>query len=169
MALLIIIGILGVLLTGLLFSPLVLQVDTCKNQYVLRWGLGGLQFIPAPDDLLLRLNIGFWNHSFSLLKLLSRPAKKKNDSTFIPAKQKAKAKRKAWPFQRFMRLIRTFRVLYFRLDLDSDDFAMNAYLYPVFRALSNPTRRLTINFQGHNQCAFMVKNRAINVLVALIF
>ncbi|AEE49842.1 hypothetical protein Halhy_1957 [Haliscomenobacter hydrossis DSM 1100] len=167
MGLYFIIGILVILLTGFLFSPLVLQVDTSKNHYAVRWGIGSLQFIPTPDDLLLSIGIGFWRHHFSLLNLLAKPSKKEQNS--ISKTKKKGQPRKPWPFQRLLRVIRTFHIRQFRLDMDTDDFVTNAYLYPVFRALSAPTRVLTINFQGRNQCAFEVKNRVINVLVALIF
>lgn len=164
-----IIGILVVLLAGLMFSPLILQVDTYKNQYLLRWGLGRVQFIPTGDDLMLRIGLGFWSHRFSLLRLLAKPPKKEQDPAAKPEKRKAGQNRKTWSLQRLMRLIRTFRVRYFRLDLDCDDFVTNAYLYPMFKALSTPTRLLTINFQGRNQCAFEVKNRIASVLIALFF
>ncbi|HOY17150.1 MAG TPA: hypothetical protein PLC89_07655 [Haliscomenobacter sp.] len=167
MGLYIIIGILVVLLAGFLFSPLVLQVDTSKSHYVLRWGMGRLQFIPTPDDWLLSIGFSFWRKKVSLLKLLAKPAKKEQDSTSKPKKKRQD--RKPWSFQRLLHIIQTFQVRQFRLDLDTDDFVTNAYLYPVFRALSTPTRALTINFQGRSQCAFEVKNRMINVLIALIF
>lgn len=168
MVLLTCIGILGFLLIWLLFSPIILQVDTHRNKYVLCWvGLVKAALIPMSDDLLLRLQLPFWQRDFSLIKLLSQPSNTKKATTpKVPPKTGISQR---FPWRYFYRLLKSFRVFYFRLNLDTDDYVTNAYLYPLCHALNSPTRSLVINFQGCNQCAFRIENRLANLLAAFIF
>jgi hypothetical protein len=154
-------------LAGLLFSPVVLQVNTQKNLYLLRWGMVQTQFISTPDDLFLRIKIAWWHRDFSILKLMATSKKKLVDST--TQKKPTKRTRSFLSFKRIKSVIRTFQVRYFHLELDSDDFVTNAYLYPLFRVLSSSTCKLMINFQGRNQCSFEIRNHIASVLSALIF
>lgn len=168
MGVLLCIGILIVLLAWLLISPLILQVDTRRNEYALRWvGLVKASFIPMPADILLRLQLPFWRRDFSLLKLLATPQKNKRRTVKKASSGTRKTGRFTW--RRFRRLIKSFRVEYFRLELDTDDYVTNAYLYPLCYALRIPKGFVAINFQGRNQCAFQIKNRLVNLLVAFIF
>ncbi|MDX2066994.1 MAG: hypothetical protein SFV55_01145 [Haliscomenobacter sp.] len=163
----ILIGLLLVLLLALLFTPFIVRVNTRQNQYQLRWGIARVQFIPEKDDGIIALQLAFWRRDFSLLQLLAKtPAKK------AVQPQKSNAHKKGvgrLSFYRLRKVLQSFRIPYVYLDLDSNDFVTNAYWYPVCRALSTPTRQLRINFGGHNQCAFELRNRAVDVLIALIF
>lgn len=168
MILLYCLGIFSILLGWLLFAPLILQVDTHQNIYVLRWvGLVKASLVPRSDDLLLRLQFPFWQRDFSLITLLTQSYKTKKTTT----RKASPSRRKSWRFSwsRFQRLFQSFRVFYFRLDVDTDDYVTNAYLYPVCHALCTPTRSLTINFQGRNQCAFRIQNTVAKLLAAFIF
>lgn len=160
-------SLLLVLLLGLLFSPLIIRVNTQQNLYQLSWGLARVQLTPATDGGHFLFRYAFWRWEFPVLKLLAK----------LPRPKKPEAKAKMAPkkgtgffsFRRLRRVIRTFKLRFFYLDVDTDDFVYNAYWYPVFRVLSTPTRTLTINFAGRNQCAFEVHNRVYDVLIALIF
>jgi hypothetical protein len=166
----IIIGVLSFLLLWLLFSPLVLQVDTRRNEYTFYWlGLANVKLVPLNDDLLLRLRLPFWRKDFSILQLLTKSNQNKQNRTReVPSNQKQKSK---WRFSwtRIHKVFRSFRVQYFRMEMDTDDYVMNAYLYPVCNLLNAPNHYVTINFQGRNQCAFRVQNRIVNILIAFIF
>jgi len=168
--LLFIIGILIALLLGLLLSPFILQVDTRRNEYALRWqGLASATIIPLKDDLLLRLRLPFWRKDFSIFQLMLKPTQNKPTRT-RGATSKSKSTSK-WRFtwNRFFKVLKSFRVHYFRMELDTDDYVTNAYLYPAFYYMNTPTRYVAINFQGRNQCAFRVQNRLASILIALIF
>lgn len=163
----ILIGLLLIVLLALLFTPFIVRVNTQQNQYQLRWGIARVQFIPRKDDGIIALQFAFWKRDFSLLQLLAKTPTKK-----VVQPQKPNARKKGagrLSFHRLRKILQSFRIPYVYLDLDSDDFVTNAYWYPVCRALSTPTRQLRINFGGHNQCAFELRNRAVDVLIALIF
>lgn len=160
-------SLLLILLLGLLFSHVIIRVNTQQNLYQLSWGLARVQFIPATDGGYFQVRYAFWHWEFPLLKLLAKPSSPKKPET------KGKMARKKgtgfFSFRRLRRVMRTFKLRFFYLDVDTDDFVYNAYWYPLFRVLSSPTRKLNINFAGRNRCAFEVHNRVYDVLIALIF
>lgn len=170
MVILILTLVLIFLLTWVLVSPLLLQIDTRQNQYVLRW-LGFVQaaLVPMQDDLLLRIWLFFWHRDFSLIKILAKPKTPKPTRTRNPAFPKKNKTKWHFTLNRFLKLLKTFRVRYFYWHLDTDDFVTNAYLYPLCRAVRSPTRWVAINFEGHNECNFQIENRLGKVLIALFF
>jgi hypothetical protein len=66
------------------------------------------------------------------------------------------------------RMLASFQIRRFRLLLDTDDFILNAYLYPVFVFLSGKNRYLAINFTGRNAVDILATNRIWRMLWALI-
>lgn len=169
MTLLLIIGVLIIIFSWLLFSPLYLQIDTRRNEYALRWvGIAEANLIPLNDDVLLRLRLPFWRKDFSIIKFFVQPTKNKQERTrkATPKQQSKTNWRFFWNF--FQRILKSFRVHYFKVELDTDDYVMNAYLYPVCHFLNSPDYSVSINFQGRNQCWLRVENRLAWVLFALI-
>lgn len=160
-------SLLLILLLGLLFSPLVIRVNTQQNLYQLSWGLARVQFIPTDDGGYFLFQYTFWKWKFPVLKLLAKASSSKK--TEAKAKVVHKKGTGFFSFRRLRRVITTFKLRFFYLDVDTDDFVYNAYWYPVFRVFSTPTRKLSINFAGRNRCAFEVQNRVYDVLIALIF
>lgn len=157
-------------LLGLLFSPLLIRVNTWQQLYQLRWGLARVQFIPAEDGGCIRFCYGFWQRDYPLWKLGAKLATAPQPG--VPPKLPKRIRKKGAGFftlRRLRRVLRTFRLHFFYLDVDTDDFVRNAYWYPVFRAFSTPTRKLSINFAGRNQCAFELSNRVFDLLMALVF
>jgi len=61
---------------------------------------------------------------------------------------------------------------YLRVNWDTDDFLLNAWLYPVFQAASRGKRQLRINFQGEQNVAICLQTRPwylILVVVRVLF
>ena len=56
-----------------------------------------------------------------------------------------------------VRILKSFRVRRFRVEIDTDDYVLNAYLFPVFHLLSRG--RLQINFNGRNDIQIEITNR----------
>lgn len=160
-------SLLLILLLGLLFSPLVIRVNTQQNLYQLSWGLARVQLIPTDNGGYFLFRYTFWQWEFPLLKLLAKPSSpKKTEAKVKTARKKGTV---FFSIRRLRRVMYTFKLRFFYLDVDTDDFVYNAYWYPVFSVFSTPTRKLSINFSGRNQCAFELRNRVYDVLIALIF
>ncbi|MBK6620378.1 MAG: hypothetical protein IPG32_05680 [Saprospirales bacterium] len=62
----------------------------------------------------------------------------------------------------------SFRVLRFRLILDTDDYILNAFLFPFFTLVSRKDRSVVVNFTGRNSLDFLAVNRVWRVIWALI-
>ncbi|MBX2876073.1 MAG: hypothetical protein KTR30_28385 [Saprospiraceae bacterium] len=149
----------------ILFSPIVLRIDTRKDLYWLRWrGIALFQLKWLDDDLVLHLRVWFWKKDFHLLDSLLEPrtssAKKK------ASKRKPKRKRN-WK-RLGTRLLQSFTVKQFDLKLDTDDYVLNSYLYPIFSLLNSKPWQLGINYQGQSSLQLQIENRLIRLLKAVL-
>ena len=148
--------VLLVLLAWVLIAPLSLKADTYRNEYYLRWGgIGKAELIPLSDDILIRLRVAFWKKDFYPLHPPNAKEKKKT-------KTKERKKRKSqqtFPFRRAIKALKSFSIKYFRLDVDTEDFIWNAYLWPVVYWIEPLRRHVTVNFQGKNECRLLIQNR----------
>lgn len=166
MTLIIIALLLLAILVWLLFSPIRLKIDTRESAYLCSWlGIGRVQLLPVTDDLVIQLQIWFWKKNFYPLR--PNPQKEK------PKETRKKKKKRKMNFQKYkrkgLRLVRSFRVKAFRLNLDTDDYLQNSYLYPFFHLLSNNNRQLTINYRGETELLLIVENRVARMLIAFLF
>jgi hypothetical protein len=154
------------LLIYFLLMPMELQIDSYQERYWLRLGfLAKASLEKDPGEILrLHLRVLFLNFYWRPSDLTSRKKGKK------PAK-KAKGRdhrRLSFRWDQGRRLLKTFRVKAFRLELDTGDPVMNARLYPFFFLLGQRAGDMRINFQDHNQVLLKVVNRPIYILNALI-
>lgn len=168
LALGIILVLLLLLLAVVLLDPFELRIDTISGEYCLRWrGLVSVRLTGTVPDPVMRLWVMGWRKDFHLLEMGGE--KKEEEESKPESAKKKKRKRPKWlTFRLVRRLLRTFRVHTFRLALDTDDYVMNAYLYPVFHLLSARNRRLNINFSGRNELVLIVSNRIGNLLWAFL-
>ena len=165
MVLLIVSGVIALFLGWLLFTPITLKINTIRDQYALYiWGLGRANLLLTEDDLSVRVKIAWWSKNFSLF-----PSPKDKMKKEKPTKAKRKKDRKKkFPFAKVIRLIKTCKVKYFRLDLDTDNYIHNAYLFPILYFLNGPKKSVNINFLGRNECQLEVSNRVAKILLAFL-
>ncbi len=160
------------LITGLLFwlliAPLELSIRTEQNDYALEWkSIGRVEIIPVTDDIVIRLKVLFFRKDFYPLQY--QPQKK--DKTEKKTKKKKKKKRAgSWGWQKIkkkgLRLLRSFEVKAFKLDLDTDDFVLNSYLFPIFYLTGN--KNITINYEGRSSLTLIIQNRPYKILLAIL-
>jgi ribosomal protein S8E len=62
------------------------------------------------------------------------------------------------------KLISSFRLDRFELNLDTGDYPLNAQLVPIFYHISNDRRILTVNFIGDNTMYLKISNKIGNIL-----
>ena len=171
MALLIIISILLLLLAFLMVTPLVLKVDTIRGDYFLKMtGLFKISVIPGSESLPhIRLRFFFFSYELDPLKLAQKVNKKQGKKK----REKEKKKRKKPPSVKGMpgklrRVLASFHVKQFHLDLDTGDPILNGYLYPVFFFLNGGNRKTSINYFGRNELVIVIENRMYHILYAFI-
>ena len=176
-ALWIILGLLLILLSGILFSPFYLTIDTVDQRYSIRiGGVGIAQLIPAwdTDDLVyIRWRLWFWQREYHPIRALLDGKKQKSPTrrgkqTSRRSKRRSRG-RMIRSMPRVQRVLRSFRIHDFQLDLDLHDPVWNAWLVPVAAYLDRGRGRLSINFIQRNALRLKVSNRLIHVLRAWIF
>ena len=66
------------------------------------------------------------------------------------------------------RLLQSFRVKSFRLELDTGNPILNAQLFPLGFLMGRYSKKVGINFQGRNDILLQIANRPIYILNAFI-
>ena len=163
MILAILLGLFLLLIGWLLIAPLRLIADSRLGMLEVNWwGLGFAGLYLNGEDPVFRFRIAFWKKEVDLLTW--QPKKKKKEK-----KPKKKKKRKSpISFRKFLRILRTFKILEWQLDLDTDDYVVNGWLYPVFLFLNRSGKRFQINFRGHFYWRMVIENRGYRVLWAFL-
>lgn len=151
-------------LTYLLLMPLELCIDSYRERYFLRMGvLARLGVEKDPAELIrLHLKVLFLNFYWrpSDIRSWGRPGKKSS--------RNAKAvKKRGLPLDRAGKLLKSFRVKSFRLELDTGNPVLNAKLYPLLFLPGLRTWDVGINFLGRNHVSLQIVNRPIYILNAL--
>ena len=119
MILTVVILLVVLLALGLLFVPIQIFIDTDTGKYYV--GLKGLakaSFEPDEKELLrVRLKVLFYEHYFYPL---TKPSKPK------PTKSKKTKPKRRIKFRKVVRLLKSFEVKRFTLDMDTGDYVVNA-------------------------------------------
>ena len=159
----------GILLLGfftyLLLMPLELCVDSYRDRYYLRLGfLARLSLEKDPMELLrLHLKVLFMDFFWrpSDLSSWGKPKKK-------PTRKGRVGKMRKMTLAQGKRLLQTFRVKTFRMELDTGNPVLNAQLLPLGFLMGPYGEKVGINFQGRNDILLQIANRPIYILNAFI-
>jgi len=157
--------IISLLLTYLLLVPIKGFINTQTNQYYLQ--IVGLAKASVESDekqwIRMRLNVLFFRFTFYPIKTMV--SKKEMSSKDKPKKKKT---RRRMDYKTFIRIIKSFTVEKFYLNIDTGNCIYNASLYPLFAILNYRMGGFHINFLGNNQLHLVVKNRPIRIIRAFI-
>ena len=154
--------------------PFDLIIDSTRNVYQLRWlGLLRIQAVILQKDIIFRFKIFFWKKDFYPLHHKEKSAKQKHE------KKKKKKKEASWKkvdkskimrwVTKSKKILRSFEVREFHLNLDTDSYIWNGYLYPIFFFVDRSHRHLQINYKGDFVFKLWIKTRPYNILKAIIF
>ncbi|MDP4288306.1 MAG: hypothetical protein Q8922_10255 [Bacteroidota bacterium] len=150
------------ILCFLLLTPVALELDSARGVCRLSYrGVASCDAFFQDRRLLLGLCVLGWR------KTIDPFERKQKQATQKQAARKrhisfAKAKRKG------MAVMRTFVVRDFYLNLDTDDYVTNAWLFPLAVWLSNEDRLFRINFDGATEFRIRVEDRIGKILLALM-
>lgn len=166
--LLLFLSLLLLILLCLLLLPFQFEIDSRRALIAFRWGrIGSASLLFSGEDLRLFVQLPMWRKSYSLLQPM---IKKKGKKQELQKKKKRSGAFFKMTRKRIKRLLSSFKILKFRLNLDTDDYVLNAYLFPVFSLLSSRgTPQLGINFEGDFELQLLVENRLIRIIRAFIF
>lgn len=165
MILLITLGCLLALLGWLLITPVELIIHSTTNEYKLKWGwLLSARLIPLADDLLIRVGLPFFHKDFfPLHPKTKRPSAAKRKKNRQPARKRTSGSSRK-TFKLVRAVLKSFHVRQFSLDLDTDHYLVNAYLYPLFYFLDMGKGDWQINYDGRLELDLEMDNRPIRLI-----
>ncbi|HKK80431.1 MAG TPA: hypothetical protein VJ933_12425 [Phaeodactylibacter sp.] len=158
------------LLVGMLLARLELYIDTYRQLYRIRWGIAFSARVDTEGEFpALVAHFGPFRKRWSVLDLLKRKPKDKQAKQEAPSKKKTGTKKdKPFPFRLIWAMLNTFRCRQFQMELDTDDYVWNAWLFTPVYLTPALRERVTVNFMGHNGLILQVDNRLWNIgIVAL--
>ena len=157
----IILVIILILLAWPLVAPFQLIIDSEMGKVEFHWKSIGRIGLWANEEaiLLLKVNIGCFHRTWKPLEWQSKPQNNQPKKV----KKKRKSNIQNLPFQLIYQLLSTFRVRYFRLDLDTDDFVLNSYLYPFAFTLQRMGWQVSINYAGRSYFTCCVENQLARI------
>lgn len=140
--------------------PMILVVDTNNEQYYVQMkGVARADVIKDDKEIfIIRLKLFF-------LKFYIHPLKaKKEKKTGISKAVKVDKKTKKLSFRTVIRIMRSFKVKKFYINIDTGDCITNSKLYPVFAFLNYRSGGFHINYKGQNALVLAVENRPIRII-----
>ena len=151
----------------MLIAPFKLCVNTYKNQYYVSFG----GIIKA--SLCLRQDMPCLNLRIPFYSYYTDPFAAKDSKKVTKVKSKAAGKKKSSGWQKLdlstvLAMIRTFTVKHFYVDVDTDNYVLNAQLIPIFVGLSQGKAQWQVNFQGQANLWVVVENRLYQLIRPII-
>jgi len=149
----------------LLLIPIILFIDTRTNQYYIQLkGLIKADLQADKDELVkIKLKVFFLNFKFYPLRRKKIATKSKKIK-----KYNTKNSSKSVKLRNFIRMLRTFKIKRFLINIDTGDCIHNAKLFPLFTFLNRTKVNFKVNFEGRNQMVLHMQNRPINIIKSFI-
>jgi hypothetical protein len=133
-------------LLWILFAPVIIFMNTEKGRYSLALpGIFHARVVESPDLFVIRGSVFFIPYCFN-------PFKKRRKKTKEVKEKPRRRKRAIKPLQGLnmgRNMMHAIRIRKLYLDVDTDDFTLNAWLIPVFSAVNSENIRLQANFEGN--------------------
>ena len=162
MVLIIIFLLLLLSIVYVLFTPIILWVDTYKKQYFIQLkGIAKASLEPMKEEVFrLKLNVLFFNYYLYPLKYKFQNNKNKKTERVI--------KNRSIEFKKIVRVLNSFKIKKMLVNIDTGDWTLNAKLYPLFYFSNYGKGNFRINFQGRNQLVLHIQNRPIDIIKSYI-
>ena len=150
------------IISWILFSTFIFEIDTRIPHAGLRWRSIGYARIWYDEEWWLGFRVLFFRKK---LRLSEIHGKKSRDRKQKPKKQGKKASRLS--MQKAIRVVKTFKVRDWQLAIDTGDYTTNAKLYPA-NFFPYFFRHIEVNFLSENYFYIKVENNAWRILYAFI-
>jgi len=160
-------------LIWLLITPIRLIIDSSQNKYFIQWiGLGRIALIATKEEWFFRLKIGFWKKKIGFQSIVDEWTKedKTKEDKKIPTTNKKKKKSSFFKsMEKVRQVLKSFNVKTFKVDIDTDNYYLNALLIPAFQVLNkNNQHRIAINFRNQNNVLVNIENRLIKIIYSIL-
>lgn len=153
------------LLVSLIWMPVVLHLNTSTNEYYVHLkGLAKASLEPDKEEIMvLRLEIFFLKFNFYPLRKRKMASKKK-----MVEPNKSNYRKSRIRLQTALRVLRSFKVKKFLLNIDTGDCISNAKLYPLFALLNYRIGGFRVNFDGRNEMIIHIQNTPLRIIKSII-
>jgi hypothetical protein len=149
------------LLLVILLTRLRIIIDSYGGIAKVSWGRVVHLFLTQSGGMpVLRLRLFGWTRDWLLLELFTGNHDSGNhDKTADRSrKRRKKGRRNKFSFRRILRLINSFKVNAFKLELDTDDYVLNAWLFPAMELLRYRGVDISVNFNGMSGLRLDISN-----------
>jgi hypothetical protein len=154
-----------IFLLWILLVPVILYLDTPDNRYFVSLpGIIKASIVPSGELFLIQGRVFFFPFRFDPFK--ARKKKKVRKEKKI--KKKKKSKKRSFSLSLVRDLFRKISVRKFSLDIDTDDFMLNARLIPLFSLVNSENIQLSANFEGKASLVLDMRTRIGSLLMAFI-
>jgi hypothetical protein len=141
----------------------VLFIDTNSNQYYIHlYGFPKLSF-EAHNEEIFKIKIKVLHFTFSFYPLKKHTNTLKKKKTIERKKSSIK-----FSFKTTYRVLKSFKVKQFLLNIDTGNYVTNAKWHPIFALLNYKIGGFNINFEDKNELLLCLRNRPINILKSFI-
>jgi hypothetical protein len=155
-----------ILLTWILLGPVILRLNSDRNQYQLMLpGVIKASVVPSQDLIHIRGWIFFIPFRLDLSKLNRGKGCKKGEE----GEKRKKTRKRSGSLRMIRSIPGAFQIRRLWLDLDTDDFMLNAWLIPSFSALNTHRNiQMQVNFEGHLFMDLDLRTRIASLLWLII-
>ena len=175
----ILIALICILLLWILLGPLVLTLDTSRDLYrFMLPGVVSLALLPAEGFFRIRGWIFFVPFRIDPLKMgkSRKRGKKRNKGEEQTDNDKKKEKKQRdrqkglESMKKFRKVAGAVRVRRLELDIDTDDYQLNAWLVPAFAAVNSYKNvQMQVNFEGNLSMHLDVRTRIGAILWRMLY
>lgn len=131
-----------IFLLWILLIPVFIYTNTNHNRYLLTMpGVFKAVVVPADDLFHIRGWVFFIPFRFNPFQERKRKSPDKNN-------KKKKSKKRYGNVGMITSVVRSVRVRRVELDIDTNDFILNAWLVPLFSMVNSEHIRMQVNFEG---------------------
>lgn len=166
-----------VLIGWLLLAPI--QLVLKSEEGLLKFSvvsIGYAAIVYTDNEFLLRFRVAFYSRSLSLDEMIRKRKEKgdhkegnekkwKDDQKKKKKKNPVSKKNRKW-LLRLFRIPNSFKVREFFVNVDTGDYILNAYLFPVFGLLNyyRPDWSCSVNYYGRNQVSLIIQTTLIRMI-----
>ncbi len=152
-------------LLWIMLGPVTIFINTGKGRYsVALPGIFRASVIPAEELFMIRGSVFFIPYRFNPFD--RKRKKQKNQLEKSPRKKRSLMSPGGLNLGRNM--LQAFRIRKLHLNIDTDDFTLNAWLIPVFSTVNSDHIRLQANFEGETSMLLDLRTRMGALLWAII-
>lgn len=148
----IIITLFFVLLLWILLGPVVLTLDTSVNRYrFMLPGVVSISLVPAEGFFRIHGWIFFVPFRLDPLKMGKNRKRRKKEEKDKKKEKKPSGRKKGFnQMKKIRKMLGAIRIRRLELDIDTDDYLLNAWLVPAFATVNSYDNiQMNVNFEGN--------------------